>query len=1013
MIEDYLLPNTPKFVLNRYKRAAENIYKNDFGELITNVVVLDTETTGVSFSHDCLTQVAAARIDGGKIVDWFVSFVDPGREIPEDIQELTSITNEDVADAPMANEVIQELVKFVGNAKIVAHNAEFDRHFVTRIPEGESLKNNVWFDSLDLTRIVFPRIQSHRLQDIVKQFDGPAPSHRADVDVAATVFLYNLLLSGIMEMPDSLVNSLAELAEPSEWSLAYIFKFVGEIKEKNSTKRKNVSRETFNLHRDREAKIRRTWVEKEPVPLEDLGSLEERKMVPDLIVPEDETIIKFFAEGGPLSQVLDNYTEREEQLDLALAILENFRRKSVLVAEAGTGIGKSLAYLVVCAEIAKLNNIPIGISTKTNALLDQLTAKDLPALSQTYEEGVNFASLKGISHYPCLRKVDALLKEGAKTREYQGKEINSASALATILSFIEQSDYDDLDMLRMDFRALPKSFITCESSQCFKKKCPFYGRECFTHGARRKAQDAEIVVTNHSLLLTDFATGGSLLPDVTRWIVDEAHTFEDEARDIFVERIDENQIKEISEKISSVKESTCIFVRLKEKFNTPDVANLFYAILDKCIEKGDILAYDLINIAVNLHGFSTFDKTPKSSYEHEEFWVDDVIKESSVYKNQMQLCEKAKESTRLLIQRITDMVAFLEELDYLDREHAELKNLNLELGLLYSSLDVITGDNNDYYQSFELSRRKSKEPFAINAQAYNVGEMLQRYFYSDIESCVFTSATLQVDRSFETFEHNMGLAPGTDIFGPEQKEDPKDKLEGIDSQFHHLKTYEINLPSSYNFDANMTVFAPIDVAPPARPNSAENEQYIKDLENLICSATNALGGSMLVLFTSRSEMEKCYEVCAPWLQSKGLKVLCQKKGTSTKRIADEFLADESVSLFALKSFWEGFDAPGDTLRGIIIARLPFAKPTDPLYKEREMREAGKNVFMEYTVPQTIIEMRQAVGRLIRKPDDKGIVIIADSRINKAGYGKKILRSMPTEDVRQVKLKETIQSIDNF
>lgn len=200
-LKRFLAEGTPEAIAKRYATFASRAKEADFGELDTNIVVVDTETTGFSFNHDELTQIAAARMERGEIVDWFITFVNPGKPIPDEVAHLTDIHDEDVADAPQPDEALAQLVEFIGDAKVVAHNVEFDRTFTTRHPSGYPLLENIWVDSLDLARIALPRLKSHRLIDIVKAFDAPLSTHRADADVAATCAAFRILLAAVESMP--------------------------------------------------------------------------------------------------------------------------------------------------------------------------------------------------------------------------------------------------------------------------------------------------------------------------------------------------------------------------------------------------------------------------------------------------------------------------------------------------------------------------------------------------------------------------------------------------------------------------------------------------------------------------------------------------------------------------------------------------------------------------------------------------------------------------------------------
>jgi ATP-dependent DNA helicase DinG len=213
----------------------------------------------------------------------------------------------------------------------------------------------------------------------------------------------------------------------------------------------------------------------------------------------------------------------------------------------------------------------------------------------------------------------------------------------------------------------------------------------------------------------------------------------------------------------------------------------------------------------------------------------------------------------------------------------------------------------------------------------------------------------------------------------------------------------LRLSSSYDFERQMAVFVPTDMSLPAERG------YLADLERLLEGVHNSMGGSVLTLFTNRRDMEHLHAILEPRLERAGITLLCQKRGTSAKRLRDEFLADERLSLFALKSFWEGFDAKGDTLRCVVVPKLPFGRPTDPLAKERELRE-GRVAWRRYTLPEAVLELKQAAGRLIRSQTDAGCLVIADARVVQKTYGRDFVAALPVADIEKMPTTDVIAAI---
>ena len=278
-----------------------------------------------------------------------------------------------------------------------------------------------------------------------------------------------------------------------------------------------------------------------------------------------------------------------------------------------------------------------------------------------------------------------------------------------------------------------------------------------------------------------------------------------------------------------------------------------------------------------------------------------------------------------------------------------------------------------------LCRKPDRGGDKLQALLYNVGAALNEQLYGEAFSVVYTSATMTVNGTFDAFEESIGLG-------------------GADQA--HATT--LVLDSSYDFDNNMAIYVINDIP---EPNEA---RYLGELQKLLIEAHRAQRGSMLTLFTNRREMERCFEEVQPALKQDDLRLVCQKWGVSVKGLRDDFLADEHLSLFALKSFWEGFDAPGATLKGVIIPKLPFSKPTDPLSCERAARD--DQAWRRYVLPAAVLETKQAAGRLIRKADDKGVLVLADRRLVTKGYGKAFLRSLPSKNITVCTAREAVEAI---
>lgn len=979
-LETYILENTPQRIQERYQGLTEFAEQNFFGVLDEDVVVLDTETTGFSFNHDELIQIAAARMKNGVITEWYVTFVNPDRPIPEEVAHLTNIHDDDVVDAPSPDEALTGLVEFVGDSYVVAHNANFDRTFTTKRASGESLKNNIWVDSLDLARIALPRMNSHRLLDLVRAFGGPDSTHRADEDVAATCLVYRILLAAVKNMPSDLVKYISEMSTIDEWNTVYVFKELADERAGSYnfrvSRKTSVSSVTEAVRKD----VFKPFTEAEQGVSPDMTDEEFFEKLNHLEFATSEEIYEAFSKEGAVGQCYVDYEPREEQRVMAQAVNNAVSRSENLAIEAGTGVGKSMAYLVPLVLAAQKNKMTVGVATKTNTLLDQLINKELPLLKKVY--GVSYAPLKGFTHYPCNRKVERLVAAGPRIITFKNQEINQAPALASLLSFVDQSDFDDMDGLKLDYRALPRYSITTKSSECLRRKCPFFGRSCFVHGAREEAQRCDVVVTNHSLLFWDVRFEGGLLPPIRYWIIDEAHGAEDEARRAFSTTVSSDAIQNLARRMTSDSPRYNVFLRAERAIEvTEEAKTLFESMIRKAqiaASAFGIAAQEFCLAAKDLLFFD--ERSKRNSYEYFDLWLNDDIRASETFSGVKFAAKGLYETLEKAISAARDIVAYLESIEVTSSEQREIALVALELKELYVALETIffTSASNQVY-SVRLNRTKDRFNEIFTAQPLDVGQNLNETFYQETNSVIYTSATLSVDGKFDSFEQAVGL-------------NESEVSRGITLQ----------IDSSYDFDNHMQVYVPSDMPEPADP------QYLEKLQELLIALHIAQQGSLLTLFTNRREMEKCFEVVNPQIKKENLRLVCQKWGVSVKGLRDDFLKDEHLSLFALKSFWEGFDAPGSTLRGVVIPKLPFGLPTDPLSCERGARD--DRAWSHYSLPAAVIDVKQAVGRLIRSANDEGIVVLADARLISKYYGRKFLNSLPSKSVSIIPCEDIIKEV---
>ena len=991
-MEKHISESAPERIRARYRSLVEAAREGDFGELDEDVVVIDTETTGISFKNDELTQIAAARLCKGEIVGWYTTFVNPGKPIPEEIQHLTNIHDEDVEDAPCPAEALAGLVEFVGESDLVAHNAAFDKNFCTKHPAGYALKRNLWLDSLDLARISLPKLKSHRLIDLVKTFGAPVSTHRADDDVVATCAVFRILLAAVAAMPAELVSYIAHCATREEWPTVKVFQVIDAANEGE--------RKRFSLRSIRQehvgSKMARPRIDADKIASDPVKSLD---------FPSSEEVSAAFAPDGMMGSIYDDFETREAQRQMACEVASAFEASVNLAVEAGTGVGKSMAYLIPSVMLAMRNEITVGVATKTNALLDQLVNHELPLLAKQ-NEGLSFCSLKGFSHYPCLRNIERLVNEGPKMRMVNDVEVSQAAALAGLLSFIEQSDYDDIDGLKIDYRALPRYEICTSSHDCLRRKCPFFGSKCFVHGARQRAESADIVVTNQTMLFCDVAAEGGLLPPVRYWVIDESHGTEDEARRAFSCSIEADELRRIANRVGSAEASRNVFLRtertmtgkteaseetvramlrpeeLEEAKGTGNNAGdtLLFALCSRALKHGREFDQAARDFCDHIGDLLFFDPVKRSKgYDRVELWLNDDIRQSYTFAALVSYGRVMCDAAEHLVKSSQELVGYLEGVEGAAALQREIASTAMTLKEVVNAAEVILFDGSPLYAYAAHLSRKKQSLERLEALMLDVGDAMNENFFARVHSAVFTSATMTIADSFDSFERGVGLGRG---------------------EFSQCRT--CRLDSEYDFDSNMTVYVAEDMPEPNDPG------YMDALCDLLIGVHRAQGGSTLTLFTNRKEMEKSHAVVQAAVRGDDLRIICQRWGVSIKGLRDDFIADEHLSLFALKSFWEGFDAPGSTLKTVVVPKLPFNKPTDPLSCERA--QIDPQAWAHYVLPAAVLEVRQAAGRLIRSSTDTGNLVLADRRLVSKRYGSTFLKSLPSKNIRVLPMRRIIEEL---
>ena len=954
-LEEIILPGTPEDVRQRYLSLAERARGRGFGPLEEDIVVLDTETTGLSFKDCELIEISAARLSGREIVSRYETFVHPTGPIPEEISKLTGITNRDVTDAPSARDAVAGLAEFVAGSPVLAHNATFDRTFIEAVPGGAEV-SDTWIDTLSLSRIALPRLSTHRLADMAEAFGCAGVTHRAGDDVDALSGMWRILLLALSDLPEGLLAHLAAMHEEVTWPMRPVLSYLAS--------EGDVSPRPFSLKEVRAALVREARGESRP----DATELDR------LVVPGPDEVAAGFGPAGVVSHMYEHMERRPEQVAMAREVATALATSTHRAIEAGTGVGKSIAYLLPEALFAKRNNVTVGVATKTNALTDQLVSHELPALAAALPGGLSYASLKGYDHYPCLHRLDRAVRENLPLPAvpHDGRSDNAVAcdmltAIAVTYAYSCQSPDGDLDALGIRWRYVPRPMLTTTPGECLRGRCPYFPNECPLHGARRRAAAADVVVTNHSLLLRNVTAEGKILPPIRNWVVDEAHGFEAEARRQWAVEVSGEEARAAFELLGGT--GSGVIHNLMVQAMALEGSTLFVGLLAKAAATLARASVSVADLFVAVHGLAGVARGD-GGYDAVTLWIGEEVRGTQEWR---EVADAGQRAADVLCEAVKQLAEASEALgEEAPAAAADLGESTRFLRDLLSGITLICeGTDESYVYSAQLSRSKRRiASERLVAEKLDVGADLASRWLPEMQSVVFTSATIAVGDDFSHFDHAVGL----DLLGEGSHRD-------------------VRLDSSFDFDGHMSVVLARDLPAP------NDRAYLPALEDLLFDVHVAMGGSVLTLFTNRRDMERVYESLRPRLAAAGLEVVCQSRGASPRRLRQRFMEETTLSLMALRSFWEGFDATGDTLRCVVIPKLPFASPNDPLVRERDLRE--DRAWWKYSLPDAVISVKQAAGRLIRSSTDTGVLVLADSRLVSKGYGRLFVSSLPSRSVTRL------------
>jgi len=615
--------------------------------------------------------------------------------------------------------------------------------------------------------------------------------------------------------------------------------------------------------------------------------------------------------NGAFADAIPNFTVRPAQVEMAQAIESTIEAKETLLAESGTGTGKTFAYLVP----AMLSGKSTLVSTGTKHLQEQLFHRDIPAVIKHLGLSSKVALLKGRSNYVCLQRTMITRNDARRLDKTLQQELQD---LNDWLPRTRTGDIGDLSEVPEDSRIWP--LVTSSVDNCLGSDCSYF-EDCYVNKARKKALESDVVVVNHHLFFADKSLKedgfGALLPEVNTVIFDEAHQLPDIASNFLGSSFSSWQVLELLADTRAAE--------LKEK-------SLVRELIPKADELDKTVADYRLSLGLN---------------ERRVAWLELVDEIPNLPRKLTSLASKLTSFSELLEEAAVAGEA-------LSRCHERAVELAQECERIAAD-----SDDEEVIRWVEISRRT----FRLHETPLHIGNELSNYFGNNSQARVFTSATLSVDGDFSHFQSLVGL-----------KSDCRE--ETWDSPFDYFNQAVLYVPDGMP--------APKD------------DNFADALFDKVLPVLEASQGGAFVLFTSFRVMQQFKDELEEERKSGGADFNLLTQGESSKReLLREFVNKPNSVLLGTMSFWEGVDVPGDALRCVIIDKLPFESPFDPVIKARlnAMQEAGENSFMNYQVPRAVITLRQGAGRLIRSVDDKGVLMICDNRLRGTHYGRKFLNSL--------------------
>lgn len=911
----------------------------------TTYVAVDVETTGLDPARDAIIEVAAITFRDAAILDEFDSLVNPLVDIPPFITQLTTITDEMVADAPTLHTLRPKLRAKLGDNVLVGHNVEFDLGFLR---EARLAFGNRRIDTLTLASILAPEAGRFNLGSLADFLNLPRNNdrnHRALGDAELTIELFLALRERALALSLAQLEEIVEAGQRLGWPETLFF-------EEALAERARGAFESNELRM--RGRLQRLYT---PPKVEGATLTPEEHPAP-LDVPSLTSLLR---PGGRFERAFPGFEYRPQQVEMLETVTTAFNEGRHVLVEAGTGTGKSLGYLLPAAFWATANGRRVVISTNTINLQDQLIAKDIPALQETLRLDLRAAIRKGRSNYICTRLFQQMRRSGPGNAD-------EMALYARILQWLPHSTTGDVGEIalrtpgeRLAWAKINGENPTCTADQCAAENCPL-------HIARRRAELAHLVIVNHSLLLADLRSDGLVLPEYSDLIIDEAHHLEAAVTDGLSFRADRRSLEAILEEVTRPRAGLVANAQQRIAAVAPQEVSLS---VDGLAER--MRADAQIAMLRTEEFFTTLDFFLRGQErERSQFAAQIRLTPAVRVQPDYHLVEEGWEDLsklytvivkgfQKLIQVVADL-AHTAQIEGVDELRAALISNGQLLAEAVANLDALflKPDAAMIYWVEQF-----RDSISLHAAPLHVGPLVEAHIFQNKETVVLTSATLRTagyGRAESTFDYL------------------RDRLHAHDAD-------ELAVGSPFDYKNSTLLYLLTDIPEPNQPG------YQRLLEQAIIDTAVALGGRTLVLFTANNHLSQTAAAIEAKLATHKIATLAQTGGMSRQQLLEQFRREGARAvLLGTRSFWEGVDVPGPALTALMIAKLPFDVPSDPIFAARS--ETYESPFFEYSIPEAVLRFRQGFGRLIRRGSDEGIVLVLDKRVITKRYGQMFLEALP-------------------